>query len=63
MRNRVARGFIALSTVLGLLIAMPASIATADTIHDGDRVCSMYANSVKEIPESIRDCTESFCSM
>ncbi|TDU86498.1 hypothetical protein EV138_0007 [Kribbella voronezhensis] len=46
MRNRVARGFIALSTVLGLLIAMPSSLATADTVHSGDRVCSMYANSV-----------------
>jgi hypothetical protein len=46
MRNRLARGFIALSTVLGLLVAMPVSIATAETIHEGDRVCSMYANAV-----------------
>jgi hypothetical protein len=45
MRNRVARGVIALSTVLALLIALSAATATADTIHYGDRVCSMYANS------------------
>jgi hypothetical protein len=45
MRNRLARGFIALSTVLALLIAIPAPTATAETIHSGDRVCSMYVNS------------------
>lgn len=45
MRNRVARGFIALSTVVALLLVVPASTANADTIHQGDRVCSMYANA------------------
>jgi hypothetical protein len=44
MRNRVARGFIALSTVLALLVALPPPTASA-TEHLGDRVCSMYANS------------------
>lgn len=44
MRNRVARGLIALSTVLALLVALPAPTASA-TEHLGDRVCSMYANS------------------
>ncbi|ADB32361.1 hypothetical protein Kfla_3300 [Kribbella flavida DSM 17836] len=45
MRNRVARGFIALSTVLALMVSLPAPTATASTIHLGDGVCSMYANS------------------
>jgi hypothetical protein len=45
MRNRVARGFIALSTVLTLLITLPAPTASADTIHYGDRVCNMYVNA------------------
>jgi len=47
MRNRLTRGFIALSIVLGLLIAGPASLANADiTPEGGDGVCSMYANSI-----------------
>jgi hypothetical protein len=46
MRNRVARGFIALSTVLGLLIALPASVANALTPDGSDGVCNMYVNSI-----------------
>lgn len=46
MRNRVSRGLIALTTVLALLLTYPTSTASADTIHDGDRVCSMYVNSL-----------------
>ncbi|HET6293090.1 MAG TPA: hypothetical protein VFG33_06935, partial [Kribbella sp.] len=45
MRNRVSRGFIALSTVLALLMLWPASIANADTIHYPRGVCNMYVNS------------------
>src|SRR5689334_8004004 len=48
MRNRAVRGLLALGTVLALLVAVPASTATADgggTEHVGDRVCSMYVNS------------------
>jgi hypothetical protein len=46
MRNRVSRGLIALTTVLALLLVHPASSASADTITQGDKVCSMYVNSV-----------------
>jgi hypothetical protein len=49
MRNRVGRGFIALSTVLALLMVFPASAANAGggpTTHLDDRVCSMYVNSI-----------------
>ncbi|WP_020384789.1 hypothetical protein [Kribbella catacumbae] len=46
MRNRVSRGLIGLTTVLALLLTYPTSTASADTIHGGDRVCSMYVNSV-----------------
>ena len=48
MRNRVGRGLIALGAVLALVMAVPASTATAGggvTTHLGDRVCSMYVNS------------------
>jgi hypothetical protein len=45
MRNRVARRLIALSTVLVLLLAGNAPTASAATIHHGDRVCNLYANS------------------
>jgi hypothetical protein len=45
MRSRVARGLIALTTVLALLMAVPASTANAETKQVGDRVCNMYANS------------------
>jgi hypothetical protein len=48
MRNRVVRGLLALGTVLALLLAVPASTASANgggTIHQGDRTCSMYVNS------------------
>jgi len=45
MRNRVVRGLIALSTVVTLLMAGTSSTASAETIHRGDRVCSLYANS------------------
>lgn len=49
MRNRVGRGLIALSSVLALLMAVPATTASAaanDTIHSGDKVCSMYVNAI-----------------
>ncbi|WP_460662077.1 hypothetical protein [Kribbella swartbergensis] len=46
MRNRVGRGLVALSAVLALLMAVPATTASADTIHSGNRVCSMYVNSI-----------------
>jgi hypothetical protein len=48
MRNRVVRGLLALGTVLALLLAVPVSTASAggkETVHRGDRVCSMYVNS------------------
>jgi hypothetical protein len=46
MRNRVGRGLVVLGAVLALLMAGPATTAAADTIHSGNRVCSMYVNSV-----------------
>ncbi|WBQ01818.1 hypothetical protein [Kribbella sp. CA-293567] len=46
MRNRVSRGLIALTTVVALLAVYPTSTASADTITSGDKVCSMYVNSV-----------------
>lgn len=46
MRNRVSRGLITLTTVLALLGVYPASTASAETISEGDRVCSMYVNSI-----------------
>ncbi|MEV6414899.1 hypothetical protein [Kribbella sp. NPDC051718] len=46
MRNRVSRGLIALTTVLALLLVYPAPTASADTITQGDRVCTMYVNSI-----------------
>src|SRR5439155_2344956 len=46
MHNRVGRGLLVLSAVLALLIAVPATTATADTIQTGNTVCSMYMNSV-----------------
>lgn len=46
MRNRVGRGLVVLSAVLALLMAGPATTAAADTIHSGNRVCSMYVNSI-----------------
>lgn len=45
MRNPVVRGLIALGTVVALLLTGTASTASAETIHRGDRVCSVYANS------------------
>ncbi|WP_405058395.1 hypothetical protein OG474_37450 [Kribbella sp. NBC_01505] len=45
MRNRVCRGLVALGGVFALLLAFPASTATADTIQTGNNVCSMYVNS------------------
>lgn len=45
MRNRVARGFIALSTVLALLLVVPAGTASADTKHIGAGTCNLYVNS------------------
>jgi hypothetical protein len=46
MRNRVSRGLITLTTVVALLVVYPTTTASADTITSGDRVCSMYVNSV-----------------
>ncbi|MGW1342173.1 hypothetical protein ACWCOV_14100 [Kribbella sp. NPDC002412] len=46
MRNRVGRGLVVLGAVLALLMAVPATTAAADTIHSGNRVCSMYVNSI-----------------
>jgi hypothetical protein len=46
MHNRVGRGLLVLSAVLALLMAVPAATATADTIQTGNRVCSMYVNSI-----------------
>jgi len=46
MHNRVGRGVLVLSAVLALLMAIPASTASADTIQTGNSVCSMYVNSV-----------------
>lgn len=46
MHNRVGRGMLVLSAVLALLIAGPAATATAGTIQTGNKVCSMYVNSV-----------------
>jgi hypothetical protein len=45
MHNRVGRTLLVLSAVLALLIAVPATTANA-TVIAGDRVCSMYVNSV-----------------
>jgi hypothetical protein len=46
MRNRAARGLLAVSSLLVLLTAgLTASPAQADTIHRGNYTCSMYANS------------------
>jgi hypothetical protein len=45
MRNRLGRGVIALGTVLAVLLTVAVPPAAADTFHQGDRVCSMYANS------------------
>jgi hypothetical protein len=44
MRNRVSRGFIALSTVLTLLVAT-APAARADTVHYPVGTCNLYVNS------------------
>lgn len=46
MHNRVGRGLLVLSAVLALLMAVPATTASADTIQTGNRVCSMYVNSI-----------------
>ena len=46
MHNRVGRGLLVLSAVLALLMAVPATTATAETIQSGNKVCSMYVNSV-----------------
>jgi hypothetical protein len=46
MHNRVGRGLLVLSAVLALVMVGPATTASADTIVTGDRVCSMYVNSV-----------------
>ena len=49
MHNRVGRALIVLGAVLALLTAGPATTAAAkagDTIHSGNKVCSMYVNSV-----------------
>lgn len=46
MRNRVSRGLIALTTVVALLLTYPTTTASADTITQGDRVCTMYVNSI-----------------
>jgi len=45
MRNRVSRGFIALSTVLALLVFWPATTANAETQQFSAGVCNMYVNS------------------
>ena len=46
MHNRVARTLLALGAVLALLTVVPATTASADTIQTGNKVCSMYVNSV-----------------
>ena len=49
MHNRVGRGLVVLGTVLALLMAGPATTASAnggETIHSGNKVCSMYVNSI-----------------
>jgi hypothetical protein len=46
MHNRVGRGLVVLGTVLALLMVVPGTTASADTIHSGNTVCSMYVNSV-----------------
>src|SRR4051794_28116823 len=46
MHNRVGRGLLVLSAVLALVMTVPATTATADTIQTGNSVCSMYVNSV-----------------
>jgi len=46
MHNRVGRGLLVLSVVLALLMTAPATTAAAETIHKGNRVCSMYVNAV-----------------
>jgi hypothetical protein len=45
MHNRVGRALLALSAVLALLMAGPATTAAAETIQTGASVCSMYVNS------------------
>jgi hypothetical protein len=46
MHNRVGRGLLVLTAVLALLTAGPATTASANTIQTGNRVCSMYVNSI-----------------
>ncbi len=46
MHNRMGRGLVVLGTVLALLMAVPATTASADTIQTGNKVCSMYVNSI-----------------
>ena len=46
MHNRVGRGLLVLSAVLALLMVVPATTAGAETIQSGNKVCSMYVNSV-----------------
>ena len=46
MQNRVGRGLLVLSAVLALLMAGPATTASAETIQTGTSVCSMYVNSI-----------------
>ncbi|MEU8221684.1 hypothetical protein [Kribbella sp. NPDC048915] len=46
MHNRVGRTLLVLSAVFALLSAVPATTASAETIHRGNSVCSMYVNAV-----------------
>ncbi|RZT17651.1 hypothetical protein EV649_5208 [Kribbella sp. VKM Ac-2569] len=46
MHNRVGRTLLTLSAVLALLMSVPATTASADTIQTGNSVCSMYVNAV-----------------
>jgi|tagenome__1003787_1003787.scaffolds.fasta_scaffold20899702_3 hypothetical protein len=46
MHNRVGRGLLVLSAVLALVMTVPATTASADTIQSGNRVCSMYVNAI-----------------
>jgi hypothetical protein len=46
MYNRVGRTLLVLSAVFALLLSVPATTASAETIHSGNSVCSMYVNSV-----------------
>jgi hypothetical protein len=45
MRNRVARGLLAVCSALVVIGTGFTAPAAAETIHRGDRVCSLYANS------------------